>query len=46
MITRIPDVPDAVYDAHYEAIVKAVKDVVQPGIVIDLPNVPGRHFIF
>ena len=36
----LADVPDAEYDAHYEAIVKAIKGVVQPGTVVDLPNVP------
>ena len=34
------DVPDAEYDEHYEAIVKAIKDVAQPGNAVDLPSVP------
>ena len=36
----LADVPDVEYDAHYEAIVIAVKGAAQPGTVIDLPNVP------
>ena len=40
----LADVPDVEYDAHYEAIVKAIKSVVQPGTVIDLPTVPPTFF--
>jgi len=36
----LADVPDVEYDAHYEAILEAIKGVVQPGTVVDLPNVP------
>ena len=38
----LADVPDAEYDAHYEAIVNAVKGVVQPGTVIELLTVPHQ----
>ena len=40
----LSDVPDVEYDAHYEAIVTAVKGVIQPGTVINLPNVPHAFF--
>ena len=32
--------PDEGNDAHYEAIVQAIKGVAQQGIVVDFPNVP------
>jgi len=38
----LADVPDAEYDAHYEAIVCAVKGVTQQGFVVDLPTVPHQ----
>ena len=38
----LADVPDAEYDAHYEAIVCAIKDGVMQGFVIDLPTVPHQ----
>ena len=36
------DVPDAEYDAHYEAIVSAIKGVAKQGIVVDMPSVPHQ----
>jgi len=36
----LADVPDIEYDAHYEAIVCAIKDGVMQGFVVDLPTVP------
>jgi len=36
----LADVTDAEYDAHYEAIVSAVKSVTQQGLVVELPTVP------
>ena len=38
----LADVPDVEYDAHYEAIVEAMKDVIQPGKILYLPNVPHQ----
>jgi len=38
----LADVPDAEYDAHYEAIVCAVKGVTQQGYAVDLPTVPHQ----
>ena len=38
----LADVPDAEYDAHYETIVIAIKDLVQPGVVVELPTVPHQ----
>ena len=38
----LADVPDAEYDEHYEAIVEAMKRVIQPGTVVDLPTVPHQ----
>ena len=38
----LADVPDAEYDAHYEAIVSAIKGVAKQGIVVDLPSVPHQ----
>ncbi len=38
----LADVPDAEYDAHYEAIVSAIKGVAKQGIVVDMPNVPHQ----
>ena len=38
----LADVTDSEYDAHYEAIVCAIKRVVQPGFVVDLPTVPHQ----
>ncbi len=38
----LADVPDAEYDAHYEAIVSAIKGVIQPGTIVNLPSVPHR----
>lgn len=36
----LADVPDAECDAHYEAIVSAIKGVTQQGVVVDLPTAP------
>ena len=36
----LSDVPDAEFDAHYEAIVSAIKDMVAIGTIVDLPTVP------
>ena len=36
----LADVPDAEYDAHYEAIVCAIKAQVEQGIVVELHTVP------
>ena len=36
----LADVPDSEYDAHYEAIVSAVKGAVPEGFVVELPTVP------
>jgi len=36
----LANVPDAEYDAHYEAIVIAIKSLIQPGTVVDLPTIP------
>ena len=38
----LADVPDAEYDAHYEAIVSAIKGVAKQGIVVDMPSVPHQ----
>ena len=38
----LSDVPDVEYDAHYEAIVKAIKGLIQPGTVVDLPSAPNN----
>ena len=38
----LADVPDAEYDAHYEAIVEAIKGVAKQGIVVDMPSVPHQ----
>ena len=38
----LADVPDAEYDAHYEAIVSAIKSVAKQGIVVDMPSVPHQ----
>ena len=38
----LADVSDAEYDAHYEAIVTAIKGVVQEGFVVELPSVPHQ----
>ena len=38
----LADVPDAEYDAHYEAIVQAMKGLAQPGFVVDMPSVPHQ----
>ena len=38
----LADVPDALDDAHYEAIVCVIKGVVPPGNVVDLPTGRGR----
>ena len=38
----LADVTDAEYDAHYEAIVEAMKSVAQEGFVVDLPTVPHQ----
>jgi hypothetical protein len=35
-------VTDVEYDAHYEAIVSAVKNAVREGVVIELPTVPHQ----
>jgi len=36
------DVSDEEYDAHYEAIVIAIKGLVAPGVVVELPTVPHQ----
>ena len=38
----LADVPDAEYDAHYEAIVSAIKGVAKQGIIVDMPSVPHQ----
>ena len=38
----LADVPDAEYEAHYEAIVSAIKGVAKQGIVVDMPSVPHQ----
>jgi len=38
----LADVTDAEYDAHYEAIVEAMKGVAQRAFVVDLPTVPHQ----
>ena len=38
----LADVPDAEYDAHYEAIVEAIKGLIPAGLVVDLPTVPHQ----
>ena len=38
----LADVPDAEYDAHYEAIASAIKGVAKQGIVVDMPSVPHQ----
>ena len=38
----LADVPDAEYDAHYEAIVSTIKGVAKQGIVVDMPSVPHQ----
>ena len=38
----LADVPDAEYEAHYEAIVEAIKSVAKQGIVVDMPSVPHQ----
>ena len=38
----LADVTDVEYDAHYEAIVDAMKTVTQEGFVVELPTVPHQ----
>ena len=38
----LADVPDAEYDAHYEAIVQALKGLIPAGLVVVLPTVPHQ----
>ena len=38
----LADVPDAEYDAHYEALVEALKCLIPAGLVVDLPTVPHQ----
>ncbi len=38
----LSDVTDAEYDQHYEAVMSAVREVLQPGTVVELPTLPHQ----